>query len=73
MPNNSITRKLSRLTCRSQIRHDYFSQRIVEYWKGLTSDVVNTSTVNSFKGCLDKYWKEYMFTLELPPRTVTCH
>ena len=35
MANSSITRGhnliLSRLTCCSQIRHDYFSQRIVEY------------------------------------------
>jgi len=41
--SSSITRghnvKLSRLTCRSRIRHDYFSQRIVEYWNGLPSDV----------------------------------
>ena len=72
---DSITRghnlKLSRLTCRSRIRHDYFSQRIVEYWNGLPSDVVNVSSVNSFKGRLDKHWKEFMFSLELPKRTVT--
>ena len=58
MANNSITRdhnlKLSRQTCR--IRHDYFSQRIVEFWNGLPSDDVNASTVNSFKGRLDKHW-----------------
>ena len=76
--NSSITRghnlKLSRLTCRSRVRHDYFSQRIVEYWNSLPSDVVNASSVNSFKGRLDKHWKDFMFTLELPPRTVTyCH
>jgi len=51
--------------------HDYFSQRIVEYWNGLPSDVVNASSVNSFKGRLDKHWKEFMFSLELPKRTVT--
>jgi len=78
MANSSITRghnlKLSRLTCRSRVRHDYFSQRIVEYWNSLPSDVVNASSVNSFKGRLDKHWKDFMFTLELPPRTVThCH
>jgi len=78
MANSSITRghnlKLSRLTCRSRVRHDYFSQRIVEYWNSLLSDVVNASSVNSFKGRLDKHWKDFMFTLELPPRTVThCH
>jgi len=78
MANNSITRghnlKLFRQTCRSRIRHDYFSQRIVEFWNGLPSDVVNASTVNSFKGRLDKHWEEYMFALELPPRSVTsCH
>ena len=66
--------KLSRQTCRSRIRHDYFSQRIVEFWNGLPSDVVNASTVNSFKGRLNKHWKEYVFAVELPPRTVAfCH
>ena len=59
MANTSVTRghnlKLSRLTCRSRIRHDYFSQRTVEYWNVLPSDVVNASSVNSFKGRLDKH------------------
>ena len=74
MANSSNTRghnlKLSRLTCRSRIRHDYFSQRIAEYWNGLPSDVVNASSVNSFKGRLDKHWK-FVFSMELPKRTVT--
>ena len=66
--------KLSRLTWHSRIKHDYFSQRIVEYWNGPPIDVVNASLVNSFKGRLDKHWKEFMFYLELPPWTVTsCH
>jgi len=78
MANSSITSghnlKLSRLTCRRRIRHDYFSQRIVEYWNGLPSDVVNASSVNSFKGRLDRHRMEFMFSLELPKRTVTsCH
>jgi len=59
MANSSNTRghnlKLSRIICRSRIRHDYFSQRIVKYWNGLPSDVVNASAVNSFKGRLDKH------------------
>jgi len=75
MANSSITRdhnlKLSRLTCRSRIRHDYFSRRIVEYWNGLPSDVVNAPSVNRFTGRLDKHWTEFMFSLELPKRTVT--
>ena len=73
MANSSITRghnlKLSRLTCRSRIRHYYFSQRIVEYWNGLPSDVVNASSVNSFKGRLDKHWKEFMFSMVLTFKT----
>ena len=58
--------------------------KVPETWKtghvtpifiySLPSDVVNASSVNSFKGRLDKHWKDFMFTLELPPRTVThCH
>jgi len=51
----------------------YFSQRIVEFWNGLPSDVANASTVNSFKGRLDKHWEEYMFALELPPPAKICY
>jgi len=42
-----------------------------KHWNGLPSDVVNASSVNSFNGRLDKQWKEFMFSLELPKRTVT--
>ena len=51
--NSSITRgrnlKLSKLTCHGRIRHDYFSQRIGNYWNGLPNDVVNAVSVDSFK------------------------
>ena len=78
MADGSITRghnyKLSRSTCRSRARHDYFSQRIVEHWNRLPSDVVNAPSVNSFKGRLDRHWKEFFFSLELPAITVaSCH
>ena len=75
MANNNITRghnlKLTKLACRSRIRHDYFSQRIVNYWNGLPGDVVNATSVKSFKNRLDKHCKECIFTLELPPRIVS--
>ena len=65
MADGSITRghnyKLLRSTCSSRIRHDYFSQRIVEHWNRLPSDVVNALSVNSFKGRLDRHWKEFSF------------
>jgi len=46
----------------------------IEHWNRLPCDVVNAPSVNSFKGHLDRHWKEFFFSLELPARTLTsCH
>ena len=57
--SNSITRghslkqfkSFSKLRC----RYDYFSNRIVNNWNSLPENVVNSSTVNCFKSCIDTH------------------
>jgi len=44
------------------------------YIGGLAAQAGWLGRLVGFKGRLDKHWKEFMFSLELPPRTVTsCH
>jgi len=60
--------KLKHQASKRDVRHKYFSLRVVANWNALPVDVVSAPSLNSFKSRLDSYWKEYMFTLEpLPP------
>ena len=38
-------------------RKEFFTQRVIEDWNKLPTEVVNADSVNSFKGKLQKYWK----------------
>jgi hypothetical protein len=50
--------KIVKVRSRLDIRNKFFSQRVVNYWNMLSSDVVEAETVNSFKNRLDKFWVE---------------
>ena len=50
--------KIVKVRCRLDIRNKFFSQRVVNCWNMLSSDVVEAETVNSFKNRLDKFWAE---------------
>ena len=41
---------------RYDVRKYSFTQRIVNIWNSLPEHVVNSSSVNSFKNNLDKFW-----------------
>ncbi|XP_074658653.1 uncharacterized protein LOC141911564 [Tubulanus polymorphus] len=51
--------KLEKRRCRKNIRLKYFTNRIINYWNSLPTEVVETPSVNSFKARLDDYWKDY--------------
>ena len=38
------------------VRHNFFTVRVVETWNSLPSNVVEAPSVNTFKDRLDKYW-----------------
>lgn len=63
---SSITRghnlKLTKVTCCSRIRHNCFSQWIVNYWNELPRHVVNATSLNSFKNHLNKHRKAHVHT-----------
>ena len=47
--------KLAKQRSRLEIRRNYFSQRVVNNWNKLPDNVINASTVNTFKNRLDKF------------------
>ena len=51
--------KLVKVGCKYEIRKNFFSQRVVNAWNGLSQDVVDAITVNSFKNRLDKFYNYY--------------
>ena len=48
--------KLFKKDCTTSIRLNYFSNRIINKWNCLSSDVVHAVSVNSFKNKLDSRW-----------------
>ena len=42
-------------------RINTFSNRIINDWNGLTSEIVTAISINSFKNKLDKHWKGRIF------------
>ena len=41
------------------VRHNFFLNRVVPTWNSLPDDVVTSSSLNSFKSALDRYYQEY--------------
>ena len=52
--------KIIKVGCKYDIRKKFFSQRVVDAWNGLSQDVVDAVTVNSFKNRLDKFDRYFM-------------
>jgi len=43
---------------RTCVRRNSFSQRILEHWNKLPSEVVDADSVNTFKNLLDRHWND---------------
>ena len=61
LADNTRTRghrlKIVKVRSRLDIRNKFFSQRVVNSWNMLPSDVIEAETVNCFKNRLDKFWE----------------
>jgi len=61
--------KLLNRTFYHDLQKYYFSACIVNIWNSLPNCVVDVSTINQFKACLDKFWMQqdvlYDFTADL--------
>jgi len=55
--------KLKKERVRKPIRHQFYSNRIVNAWNALPDHVVEAPSVNAFKGRLDKHWRELRYCM----------
>ena len=50
--------KLFKPRCRTTVRENFFSLRIVSEWNQLPQDVVEAPSINTFKNRLDRHWHD---------------
>ena len=55
-PTRGHNLKLFQQRSTKDIRKHYFTNRVVKIWNSLPDNVVNATSVNSFKNQLDKFW-----------------
>ena len=58
------TYKLRKKFCRLELRKHFFTNRIVDQWNRLPSEIVRAKTLNSFKNRLDSYLTNEMYTYD---------
>ncbi len=64
--------KIRKEKCKSDIRANFFGNRIVNLWNSLPADIVNSPCTNTFKNRLDTDWMQYQFITDIrkiPSRT----
>jgi hypothetical protein len=49
--------KLFKPQARTQIRANFFSNRVITPWNNLPEDVIQSTSTNTFKNNLDRHWK----------------
>jgi ribonuclease P/MRP protein subunit RPP40 len=54
--------KLFRQRSRLNVRKHFFTQRVVNFWNALPSDVVKANSTNTFKNRIDKHWRGKKWT-----------
>ena len=60
--------KLKFSASNKEVRHHFFSIRVVSKWNSLPESVVSAPSMSSFKNRLDKHWKVYRYSqMPLPP------
>ena len=55
--------KIQKRYCRTKLRANFFSCRIVNMWNGLPDDVVLSPTLNCFKGRIDRHWRSLRYSV----------
>eukprot|EP00794_Sanderia_malayensis_P016292 gene16292-17930_t len=59
--------KLKVSACNKEVRHHFFTLRVVTKWNSLPEEVVTAPSLDSFKNRLDNYWKHFKFNQSLIP------
>ncbi len=64
--------KIRKEKCKSDIRANFFGNRIASLWNTLPADTVKSPCTNTLKNSLEKPWMQYQFTADIqqiPSRT----
>ena len=57
------SQKIVKKHARLGSRHSVFSQRVVNEWNSLPTEVIDSQSINSFKSRLDKFWRPEQYNL----------
>ena len=52
--------KIAKVRCHLDLRHHFFSCRVIYRWNSLPQNVIDSSSVNGFKNALDRIRKTTM-------------
>jgi len=55
--------KIQKRHCRTRMRANFFSYRIVNMWNSLPADVILSPTLNCFKGRIDRLWRSLRYSV----------
>ena len=53
--------KIIKEHCKTAVRQNFFSNRVVDTWNMLDPKTVSASSINAFKNAIDKEFKDYMY------------
>ena len=56
--------KLAKRSSRTQLRQNFFSNRVIKLWNSLPEEVMTAPTVNCFKGRFDRFSADNRYSME---------
>ena len=57
--------KLTKNRTNTSLQAHFFTNRVINNWNNLPSEIVSAGTINSFKNKFDKYWGHLMYSVDL--------
>jgi len=64
-PTRGHNLKIKKNYSRLEMRHKFFSNRVVDTWNNLPYYIVNSENINTFKNRIDSHWKSFKYELKL--------
>ena len=59
MWSRGYSKKLKKMYTRTDVRHYFFTQRVIDWWNDLPEEVVQAGSVNAFKNRIDKHFRDH--------------
>ena len=61
LPTRNNNFKLFKPRVATKKYQNFFTNRVINWWNRLPSEIVNAVSINSFKNCIDDFFNEYMY------------